>query len=270
MSSAYRMLAGVAALSVFALAQPASALTMKQCSEKYKTANDAGAVGSMNWNDFRKAECGEGATMALKKVKAEKKAKTEPSTAAAGPSMQECSANFKAAKDANTLGGMTWNEFRKAGCVAKTAAAKPAMKKETARVAPAETTTTVTQKECSARYQSAKTAGTLGAMTWNEFRSAGCPTTIAKRSGSMLPTMGSIFPDVHRQEVCGPESRQGPHADVPRSIQRQQGGRHHRAEMDRGRRRLLQRVQQETEPAVANFTRQSIERRTTWDCLMKR
>ena len=141
--------------------------------------------------------------MALKKVKAEKKAKTEPSTAAAGPSMQECSANFKAAKDANTLGGMTWNEFRKAGCVAKTAAAKPAMKKETARVAPAETTTTVTQKECSARYQSAKTAGTLGTMTWNEFRSAGCPTTIAKKSGSMLPTMGSIFPTSIARKYAG-------------------------------------------------------------------
>ena len=206
MSSAYRMLAGVAALSVFALAQPASALTMKQCSEKYKAANDAGAVGSMNWNDFRKAECGEGATMALKKVKAEKKAKTEPSTAAAGPSIQECSANYKAAKDANTLGGMTWNEFRKAGCVAKTAAAKPTIKKETARVvpaAPAETTTTVSQQECSARYQSAKTAGTLGAMTWNEFRSAGCPTTIAKKSGSMLPTMGSIFPTSIARKYAG-------------------------------------------------------------------
>ena len=258
--SAYGMLAAVAALSVFALAQPAGALTMKQCSEKYKTANDAGAVGSMNWNDFRKAECGEGATMALKKVKAEKikaekvkteKVKTEPTTAGAGPSMQECSANFKAAKDANTLGGMTWNEFRKAGCVAKTAAAKPAMKKETARVAPAETTTTVTQKECSARYQSAKTAGTLGAMTWNEFRSAGCPTTIAKTQRQHAAHHGLHLPHVHRQEVCGPESRQGPHADVPRSIPRQQGGRHHRAEMDRGRRRLLQRVQQETEPTVA-------------------
>ena len=135
---AYGMLAGVAGLATFAIAQPASALTMKQCSEKYKTANDAGAVGTISWNDFRKAECGEGATMALKKVKTEK-AKPEkiaPTTAAAGPSMQECSA----------------------------------------------------------RYQAAKTAGTLGAMSWNEFRSAGCPTTIAKRSGSMLPTMGSLFP----------------------------------------------------------------------------
>jgi hypothetical protein len=56
----YGTLASVAALSVFALAQPASALTMKQCSEKYKSASDAGAVGSATWNDFRKAECGEG------------------------------------------------------------------------------------------------------------------------------------------------------------------------------------------------------------------
>lgn len=135
---AHGMLAGVAALAAFAIAQPASALTMKQCSEKYKAANDAGSVGTMSWNDFRKAECGEGATMALKKVKTEK-AKPEkiaPTTAAGAPTMEECSA----------------------------------------------------------RYQTAKTAGTLGTMTWNEFRSAGCPTTIAKRSGSMLPTMGSLFP----------------------------------------------------------------------------
>jgi hypothetical protein len=193
---AHGMLAGVAALAAFAIPQPASALTMKQCSEKYKTANDAGSVGTMSWNDFRKAECGEGATMALKKVKTEKAKpdKMAPTTAAAGPSMQECSASFKAAKDAGTLGGMSWNEFRKAGCVAKTAAApKPAIKKETSRLAPAESTT-VSQQECSARYQAAKSAGTLGAMTWNEFRSAGCPTTIAKKSGSMQPTMGSLFP----------------------------------------------------------------------------
>jgi hypothetical protein len=211
LKSAYGMLASMAALSAFALAQPASALTMKQCSEKYKTANDAGAVGSMNWNDFRKAECGDGASMALTKVKAEKvktekvkteKVKTEPTTAAAGPSMQECSASYKTAKAAGTLGGMTWNEFRKAGCVAKTAAAKkPATKKEAA--AAAETTTTVTQRECSTRYQAAKSAGTLGGMTWNEFRSAGCPTTIARKSGSMLPTMGSIFPTSIAKKYAG-------------------------------------------------------------------
>jgi hypothetical protein len=204
---AYGMLASVAALSVFALAQPASALTMKQCSEKYKAASETGGVGTTTWNDFRKAECGEGASMALKKVKAEKvkteRVKTAPTTAAAGPSMQECSTNFKAAKEAGTLGGVTWNEFRKAGCVAKTALApKPATKKEAAKKEAAETTV-VTEKECSARYQSAKTGGTLGSMTWNEFRSAGCPTTIARKSGSMLPTMGSLFPTTIARKYAG-------------------------------------------------------------------
>ena len=206
------MLAGVAALAAFALAQPASALTMKQCSEKYKSASEAGAVGSATWKDFRKAECGEGATMALKKVKAEKikaekvkteKVKTERTTAAAGPSMHECSMSYKAAKAADTLGGMTWNEFRKAGCVAKTAAAPSPDAKKEAAAARQEATTKVTEKDCSARYQSAKTAGTLGAMTWNEFRSAGCPTTMARSNGSMLPTMGSIFPTSIARKYAG-------------------------------------------------------------------
>jgi hypothetical protein len=137
-NSEYRVSIFVAALILGAFAQPASALTMKQCSEKYKTAHDAGGVGSMSWNEFRAAECGTGASMAIKKTKAAPATKSAPAseTAGASPTMQECST----------------------------------------------------------RYQAAKSSGTLGAMTWNEFRSAGCPTTVAKRSGSMKPTMGSIFP----------------------------------------------------------------------------
>ncbi len=110
----------------------------------------------MTWNDFRKAECGEDATMALKKVKAESRRRPSRPPRRPDRACRNAARTIKAAKDASTLGGMTWNEFRKAGCVAKTAAAQARDKKETARVAPAETTTTVTQKECSARYQSAK------------------------------------------------------------------------------------------------------------------
>ena len=116
--------------------------------------------------------------------------------------MQECSTNFKAAKKAGTLGGVTWNEFRKAGCIAKTAATKKP-KKEAAAAASEESATKVTEKECSARYQSAKAGGALGSMTWNEFRSAGCPTTVARKSGSMLPTMGSIFPTTIARKYAG-------------------------------------------------------------------
>ena len=44
---------GVAALS----GGPVQALTMKECSVKYKAAQTAGTLNGMKWNDFRKAEC---------------------------------------------------------------------------------------------------------------------------------------------------------------------------------------------------------------------
>ncbi|MEW6454179.1 MAG: hypothetical protein AB1490_26300 [Pseudomonadota bacterium] len=42
----------------------AQALTMQECSVKYKAAQSAGTLQGMKWNDFRKAECGAGATAA--------------------------------------------------------------------------------------------------------------------------------------------------------------------------------------------------------------
>src|SRR5689334_12432380 len=41
-------------------------------------------------------------------------------------SMQECSAKYNAAKEAGTLGGQKWNDFRKAQCGADATAAAPA------------------------------------------------------------------------------------------------------------------------------------------------
>lgn len=43
---------------------PAHALTMQECSVKYKAAQAAGTLEGKKWNDFRKAECGAGATAA--------------------------------------------------------------------------------------------------------------------------------------------------------------------------------------------------------------
>jgi hypothetical protein len=37
---------------------PAHALTMKECSAKFSAAKEAGTLGDMKWNDFRKAQCG--------------------------------------------------------------------------------------------------------------------------------------------------------------------------------------------------------------------
>jgi hypothetical protein len=47
-----------------ASAVPARALTMQECSAKYKAAQQAGTLKGMKWNDFRKAECGPGASAA--------------------------------------------------------------------------------------------------------------------------------------------------------------------------------------------------------------
>jgi hypothetical protein len=52
----------VATLAVVALLlaslSPASGLTMKECSVKYKAAQSAGTLKSKTWSEFRKAECG--------------------------------------------------------------------------------------------------------------------------------------------------------------------------------------------------------------------
>jgi len=51
--SASALLAGLAIS-----AAPAQALTMKECSAKYKEAQTAGTLNGQKWNDFRKANCG--------------------------------------------------------------------------------------------------------------------------------------------------------------------------------------------------------------------
>jgi hypothetical protein len=51
----------VATLTAALLILPTSAgnaLTMKECSAKYKEAQSAGTLKGMKWSDFRKAECG--------------------------------------------------------------------------------------------------------------------------------------------------------------------------------------------------------------------
>ena len=65
-------------------ASPAAALTMKECSAKYKAAQQAGTLKGMKWNDFRKSECGASATPAAAPAPAPKTA-AKPAPAAAKP-----------------------------------------------------------------------------------------------------------------------------------------------------------------------------------------
>ena len=53
---------GALLVAVAVQGSSAEALSMKECSAKYKAAKDAGTLGDMRWNDFRKAQCGAEAT----------------------------------------------------------------------------------------------------------------------------------------------------------------------------------------------------------------
>jgi hypothetical protein len=56
--------AAVSGFAAFAAMAPAQALTMQECSAKYKQAKDAGTLNGQKWTDFRKAQCGADATAA--------------------------------------------------------------------------------------------------------------------------------------------------------------------------------------------------------------
>jgi len=89
--------------------------------------------------------------------------------------MKDCSALYAKAKKDGTLGGMKWNDFRKAKCSADATIAEP--DEAPAKTKKAATTAAaggLTIKECSAKYQAAKAKGTLGGLKWNDFRSQQC------------------------------------------------------------------------------------------------
>jgi hypothetical protein len=45
----------------------------------------------------------------------------------------------------------------------------------------------LTMKECSAKYQAAKTSGTLGGQSWNDFRKTQCGTNAAATPAATTP-----------------------------------------------------------------------------------
>ena len=57
------MSGGIALLVAWAWTVPAQALTMHECSVKYKQDQSAGKLQGMGWNAFRKAECGSDAAV---------------------------------------------------------------------------------------------------------------------------------------------------------------------------------------------------------------
>jgi len=112
----------------------ANALTMQECSVKYKAAQSAGTLKGMKWNDFRKSECGPTASAAPaappqttgtapSPAPRASRTTTPPmgnavfpasvspkySTESAGKArMHTCLDQYNANKTTNSNGGMTW------------------------------------------------------------------------------------------------------------------------------------------------------------------
>ena len=195
-------LTGLAVVTLF-LAAPAKALTMAECSTKYNAAKDAGTLGGQNWNQFRKAECGTvaAATDATPAKPDSTSAATTDAAAAAttkaaatanagnGLSRAECGAKYRAAKTANTLNGMKWNDFRMSQCGASGSDdTMPAADQASLTSQPEKPTVTAPQgvtfpkaistkyssetpskarmHTCRDQYHANKDAGTLGGLKW--------------------------------------------------------------------------------------------------------
>ncbi len=121
------ILASVSLLGALAFASPSAALSMKECSAKYKSAQADGSAKDMKWNDFRKAQCGADATAEPDVTLATGEEPEKPTTKA--PSgvkfptaistkyssetpgkgrMHTCVDAYHQNKDANSLNGLKW------------------------------------------------------------------------------------------------------------------------------------------------------------------
>ncbi|WP_456617271.1 MULTISPECIES: hypothetical protein [unclassified Bradyrhizobium] len=132
----------VSGFAALVASAPAQALTSQECSAKYQAAKKDGSLGTMKWNDFRKAQCGADAmpaaapAAAAPAAPAEKQAKKEVAPAAApaptlpaGPAiypnavdpkyaketagkarLHTCVDQYNANKATNGNGGMKWIE----------------------------------------------------------------------------------------------------------------------------------------------------------------
>jgi hypothetical protein len=74
----------------------AQALTMSECSAKYKAAKADGSLAGMKWNDFRKAQCGSDSSAAPAAAPA---SSTASAPAAAGSAVFPSAVDSKYSKD---------------------------------------------------------------------------------------------------------------------------------------------------------------------------
>src|SRR6185437_10578349 len=83
--------------AAFAAVSPAQALSMSECSAKYKAAKADGSLNGQKWTDFRKAQCGTDAAAAPAAAAPAPKTAAAPPAAPAAPPMAVGNAVFPSA-----------------------------------------------------------------------------------------------------------------------------------------------------------------------------
>jgi hypothetical protein len=99
-------IAAVGALAILT-AMPLSALTMRECSAAYKSAQGSGTLGGMSWQEFRKAKCGPGAPTPGAIFPAGVAPKYRDETAGKAR-MHTCLDQYRLNKTSNANGGLKW------------------------------------------------------------------------------------------------------------------------------------------------------------------
>jgi hypothetical protein len=103
MTIRYLTLCAGAVIAAIALqGSSAQALTMSECSAKYKAAKADGSLNGMKWNDFRKAQCGSDASAAPAAAPASSTASAPaaaPAPASAGNAVFPSAVDSKYSKD---------------------------------------------------------------------------------------------------------------------------------------------------------------------------
>jgi hypothetical protein len=112
---------GIAIVAGLTEAQPVAALTMQQCSTKYKAAQSSGTLNGMSWQQYRKANCGPGASpLSAAPAGAGSAALSSGATfpqaispkyineSAGKARMHTCLDQYRANKENNGNGGLRW------------------------------------------------------------------------------------------------------------------------------------------------------------------
>ncbi len=209
-TSSLALALAVSTLMLAPLHAEAKSAFMQDCSAKWTAAKADGSAAGTKWPDFMKTHCGTSADQATapapvapmtKATKKKTVVATAPAQTTSDTFMQNCSASWKAMKDAGTVpAGMKWGQFVKQSCVVNASAPvdntatnetppepnSPAWDSQVVKTVdkngkaftPGQIAAHQRMKECGAEWRTAKTANNLPAgEKWPQYWSA-CNTRL--------------------------------------------------------------------------------------------